>query len=46
MDAPLVFEDDNLEAAYRPKNDGGRYNGPTRLREALYRSINLVSIRV
>jgi penicillin-binding protein 1A len=46
MDAPLVFEDDTLETAYRPKNDGGRFNGPTRLREALYRSINLVSIRV
>jgi penicillin-binding protein 1A len=46
MDAPLVFEDENLETTYRPKNDGGRYNGPTRLREALYRSINLVSIRV
>ena len=46
MDAPLVFEDENLETTYRPKNDGSRYNGPTRLREALYRSINLVSIRV
>ena len=46
MDAPLVFNDSNLETTYRPKNDGGRYNGPTRLREALYRSINLVSIRV
>jgi penicillin-binding protein 1A len=46
MDAPLVFEDENLETTYRPKNDGARFNGPTRLREALYRSINLVSIRV
>ena len=46
MDAPLVFNDENLESIYRPKNDGGRYNGPTRLREALYRSINLVSMRV
>jgi len=46
MDAPLVFSDSNLESIYRPKNDGGRYNGPTRLREALYRSINLVSMRV
>ena len=46
MDAPLVFSDSNLETIYRPKNDGGRYNGPTRLREALYRSINLVSMRV
>jgi penicillin-binding protein 1A len=46
MDAPLVFEDENLETTYRPKNDGARFNGPTRLREALYRSINLVSMRV
>jgi penicillin-binding protein 1A len=46
MDAPLVFQDENMETTYRPKNDGERYNGPTRLREALYRSINLVSIRV
>ena len=46
MDAPLVFDDDNLETEYRPDNDNNRYNGPTRLREALYRSINLVSMRV
>ena len=46
MDAPLVFDDENLETEYRPDNDNNRYNGPTRLREALYRSINLVSMRV
>ena len=46
MDAPLVFDDANLESQYRPDNDNSRYNGPTRLREALYRSINLVSMRV
>jgi penicillin-binding protein 1A len=46
MDAPLVFNDQNLESQYRPDNDNNRYNGPTRLRVALYRSINLVSIRV
>ena len=46
MDAPLVFDDRNLEALYRPDNDNNRYNGPTRLREGLYRSINLVSMRV
>ena len=46
LDAPLVFEDANLESQYRPENDNNRYNGPTRLREALYQSINLVSIRV
>ena len=46
MDAPLVFEDASLEGVYRPRNDGGTYRGPTRLREALFRSVNLVSIRV
>jgi len=46
MDAPLVFADRNLESDYRPSNDDRRYNGPTRLREALYRSINLVTMRV
>lgn len=46
MDAPLVFDDENLEEEYRPGNDNSQYNGPTRLREALYSSINLVSIRV
>jgi penicillin-binding protein 1A len=46
LDAPLVFDDANLESQYRPENDNSRYNGPTRLRQALYRSINLVSMRV
>ena len=46
MDAPLVFDDQNLESEYRPDNDSNSYNGPTRLREALYRSINLVTMRV
>jgi len=46
MDAPIVLDDEGLEDEYRPGNDSRRYNGPTRLREALYRSINLVSIRV
>lgn len=45
-DAPVVFEDESLEAAWRPKNYSGRVFGPTRLREALVKSRNLVSIRV
>lgn len=45
-DAPLVFPDEGLETFYRPRNEGGTFRGPTRLREALYRSINLVSMRV
>lgn len=45
-DAPIVFDDGQLESTWRPENDGGRFYGPTRLREALYRSRNLVSIRI
>ncbi len=45
-DAPFVIEDDALESTWRPKNDGGRFDGPTRLRRALYRSRNLVSVRI
>lgn len=45
-DAPVVFEDAGLEATWRPENNSGKFYGPTRLREALYRSQNLVSIRI
>ncbi len=45
-DAPVVFEDDTLEDTWRPENYSQRFYGPTRLREALVRSRNLVSIRV
>nr|MDJ1539028.1 penicillin-binding protein 1A [Bermanella sp. WJH001] len=45
-DAPVVFEDDSLEAIWRPENYSGKFFGPTRLRQALYKSRNLVSIRV
>lgn len=45
-DAPVVFEDAALEGAWRPENYSGKFYGPTRLREALYKSRNLVSIRL
>lgn len=45
-DAPVVFADDSLEAVWRPENYSGRIYGPTRLREALVKSRNLVSIRL
>ncbi|MED5603339.1 MAG: penicillin-binding protein 1A [Pseudomonadota bacterium] len=45
-DAPLVFDDDKLKDAWRPTGASDRFYGPTRLREALYRSLNLVSIRI
>jgi penicillin-binding protein 1A len=45
-DAPVVFHDSALEGEWRPENYSGRFFGPTRLREALVKSRNLVSIRV
>ncbi len=45
-DAPVVFRDEALESYWRPGNYSGRFYGPTRLREALIHSRNLVSIRV
>ena len=45
-DAPIVFEDENLEDYWRPKNSSGKFYGPTRLREALLQSRNVVSIRL
>jgi penicillin-binding protein 1A len=46
LDAPVVINSSELEAVWRPINYGGRFYGPTRLREALYRSMNLVSVRL
>jgi penicillin-binding protein 1A len=45
-DAPVVMEDSSLEDIWRPENDGGNFHGPTRLRWALTKSRNLVSIRL
>ncbi|HWV10127.1 MAG TPA: penicillin-binding protein 1A, partial [Pseudomonas sp.] len=45
-DAPIVFVDEYLDQEWRPKNDNNTFLGPIRLREALYKSRNLVSIRL
>jgi len=45
-DAPVVFDDPGLESTWRPENYSGKVFGPTRLREALVHSRNLVSIRL
>lgn len=45
-DAPIVFDDASLEGTWRPENSSGKFFGPTRLRQALYKSRNLVSIRI
>jgi len=46
LDAPVVLEGEGMESSWRPENSSGDFHGPTRLREALVRSRNLVSIRL
>ena len=45
-DAPIVFTDFRTNLDWRPANYSGRFFGPTRLREALKHSRNLVSVRL
>ncbi len=46
LDAPVVIEGAGIEEMWRPENDAKHFYGPTRLRDALARSRNLVSIRI
>lgn len=45
-DAPVIFEDPGVEEIWRPENYSRKSYGPTRLREGLIHSRNLVSIRL
>jgi penicillin-binding protein 1A len=45
-DAPIILDDPSLETYWRPQNHNHKFYGPTRLREGLMRSRNLVSIRL
>jgi len=45
-DAPIVFHDRDLERTWKPQNYSEKYFGPTRMREAMVNSRNLVSIRL
>jgi penicillin-binding protein 1A len=45
-DAPVVLNNAGQEESWRPQNYSNRFYGPTRLREGLVKSMNLVSVRV
>lgn len=45
-DAPLEIFEAGMKQVWRPKNDNNTFLGPIRVREGLYRSRNLVSIRI
>lgn len=44
--APIVMRDPAHGTVWRPENYSGKFFGPTRMREALSKSMNLVSIRL
>lgn len=45
-DSPFVLDDPSIEDTWRPQNSSKKYGGPTRLRKAITKSLNLVSIRL
>jgi penicillin-binding protein 1A len=45
-DVPVVIEGGDHELSWHPENYSGKFYGPTRLREALVHSRNLVSVRL
>lgn len=45
-DSPIVVDDPSQATMWRPHNVNQTFDGPTRLKEALVRSRNLVSIRI
>ena len=45
-DSPIVMQDSGENSLWRPQNENLTFNGPTRLREGLTKSRNLVSIRI
>ncbi|HET8553620.1 MAG TPA: penicillin-binding protein 1A [Rhodanobacteraceae bacterium] len=46
-DAPVVFPDPSKpDGVWTPSNDNDKFAGPTRLRVALYKSLNLVAVRL
>ena len=45
-DAPVVFDDPSQERTWKPMNFSEKFFGPTRLREAMVHSRNLISVRL
>ncbi len=46
-DAPIVFPDPSKpDGVWAPSNDDDKFEGPMRLREALVKSVNLISVRL
>jgi len=46
IDSPIVFQDEQMDFKWKPRNYGKKFYGPTLLREALEKSRNVVTIKI
>jgi len=46
FDSPIVFQDEQMDFKWKPRNYGKKFYGPTLLREALEDSRNVVTIKI
>ena len=46
IDSPIVFQDEQMDFKWKPRNYGQKFYGPTLLREALEESRNVVTIKI
>ena len=46
IDSPIVFQDEQMDFKWKPRNYGKKFYGPTLLREALVKSRNVVTIKI
>ncbi|MEK6775661.1 MAG: PBP1A family penicillin-binding protein [bacterium] len=46
IDAPIIFDDPGMPEKWKPSNYNEKFYGPTRLRYALAKSINVVTIKL
>ncbi|MDH3974008.1 MAG: PBP1A family penicillin-binding protein [Deltaproteobacteria bacterium] len=45
-DSPIIYQGDEDEFTWKPKNYSDKFYGPTRMRMALQRSMNVVTIKI
>jgi penicillin-binding protein 1A len=46
IDSPIVFQNEQMDFKWKPRNYGKKFYGPTLLREALEESRNVVTIKI
>jgi penicillin-binding protein 1A len=46
IDSPIVFQNEEMDFKWKPKNYGKKFYGPTLLRQALAKSRNVVTIKI